>query len=92
MQQACNYIKKETLAQMFTCEFCEISKNAFSYKTPPVAASVGEETGRIICYYLPFTFFFFHCFQKVLLHEQHFSEGYNCSEVVARGRSLNRCS
>ena len=26
--------KKETLTQMFSCEFCEISKNAFSYGTP----------------------------------------------------------
>ena len=25
--QFCNFIKKETLAQMFSCEFCEISKN-----------------------------------------------------------------
>ena len=25
--QACNFIKKKTLAQMFSCEFCEISKN-----------------------------------------------------------------
>ena len=34
-----NFIKKETLAQVFYCEFCEISKNTFSYGTPPVAAS-----------------------------------------------------
>ena len=27
--QACNFIKKETLAQVFSCEFCEISKNNF---------------------------------------------------------------
>ena len=27
--QACNVIKKETLAQVFSCEFCEISKNQF---------------------------------------------------------------
>ena len=27
--QACNFIKKETLAQVFSCEFCEISKKAF---------------------------------------------------------------
>ena len=33
-------IKKETLAQVFSCEFCEISKNTFSYRTPLVAASV----------------------------------------------------
>ena len=25
----CKFIKKETLAQMFSCEFCEISKNTF---------------------------------------------------------------
>ena len=25
---------------MFSCEFCEISKNIFSYRTPLVAASV----------------------------------------------------
>ena len=24
-----NFIKKETLAQLFSCEFCEISKNTF---------------------------------------------------------------
>ena len=35
-----NFIKKETLAQVFSCEFCQISKNTFSYRTPPVAASV----------------------------------------------------
>ena len=27
--EACNSIKKETLAQVFSCEFCEISKNTF---------------------------------------------------------------
>ena len=37
---ACNFIKKEALAQVFSCEFCKISKNTFSYRTPPVAASV----------------------------------------------------
>ena len=38
--EAWNFIKKETLAQVFTCEFSEISKNTFFYRTPPVAASV----------------------------------------------------
>ena len=37
---ACNFIKKETLAQVFSCEFCEISKNTFFRRTPLVAASV----------------------------------------------------
>ena len=36
---ACNFIKKEALAQVFSCEFCEISKDAFFYRTPLVAAS-----------------------------------------------------
>ena len=27
--EACNFIKKETLAQVFSCEFYEISKNTF---------------------------------------------------------------
>ena len=34
-----SFIKKETLAQVFSCEFCEIFKNTFFYLTPPVAAS-----------------------------------------------------
>ena len=29
MPETCNFIKKETLAQVFSCEFCEISKNTF---------------------------------------------------------------
>ena len=32
--------KKETLAQVFSCEFCEISKNISFYRTPLVAASI----------------------------------------------------
>ena len=36
---ACNFIKKETLTQVFLCELCDIFKNAFSYGTLPVAAS-----------------------------------------------------
>ena len=37
--EACNFVKKETLAQVFSCEFCEISGNTFSYRIPPMAAS-----------------------------------------------------
>ena len=36
----CNFIKKESLAQVFSCEFCEISKNTFLQRTPLVAASI----------------------------------------------------
>ena len=37
--EACNSIKKQTLEQVFSCEFCEIYKNTFYYRTPLVAAS-----------------------------------------------------
>ena len=37
--EACNFIKKATLGQVFSLEFCEIFKNTFSYRTPQVAAS-----------------------------------------------------
>ena len=32
--------QEETLAQMFSCEFCEILKNTLLYRTPSAAASV----------------------------------------------------
>ena len=35
-----NFIKKEALAQMFSCKICEVSKNTFYCRTPLVAASV----------------------------------------------------
>ena len=38
-KRAFNFIKKESLAQVLPCEFGEISKNVFCYRTPPVAAS-----------------------------------------------------
>ena len=40
--QTYNFIKRQTLAQMFSCKFFEISKNTFSYKAPPVNASVNS--------------------------------------------------
>ena len=38
--QTCNFITKETLAQVFSSEFCEISKNTISNWPFTVAASV----------------------------------------------------
>ena len=43
LPQACIFIIKETLAQVVSCEFCEISKNTFSYGTTLVATSVSTE-------------------------------------------------
>ena len=36
---SCSITKKETLTQVFSCEFCEIFKSTYFYETPPVAAS-----------------------------------------------------
>ena len=38
------FIKIEAPAQVFSCEFCEISKNTLSYRTLPVAASIYDHT------------------------------------------------
>ena len=37
--EACNFINKKTLAEVFSCEFCKISTNILSNKTPLMAAS-----------------------------------------------------
>ena len=42
---ACNFMKREILAQVFSCECCKISKKNFSCRTPPVAASLNP----VIC-------------------------------------------
>ena len=36
---SCNFIKKETLAQGFSCEFCKIFKNTFFYRATLVVVS-----------------------------------------------------
>ena len=41
--EACNFIKKETLAQVFSCEFCEISKNTFFTEHLWTTASAGQK-------------------------------------------------
>ena len=40
--EAFNFIKKETLVQLLSCEFCEISKNTFFQRTHPVAATANS--------------------------------------------------
>ena len=48
--RTCDFIKKETLAQVSSCEFCEISKNTFFYRTPRVVASVQfSEEEKMFC-------------------------------------------
>ena len=38
LPEACNFIKKEALAQLLSCEFCEISKNTFFHSTSGAAS------------------------------------------------------
>ena len=47
--KACNFIKKESLVQVFFCEFCKIS-NTFFYRTLPVAASDIFFSTLILCF------------------------------------------
>ena len=42
--QACNFIKKVILSQVFSCEFCQIFKNTYFYRSNLGAASVGVQT------------------------------------------------
>ena len=46
--QACSFIKKETLAQVFSCEFCEISKNTFLTEHLRANASVKVGTEAVV--------------------------------------------
>ena len=48
LETDCNFIKKETLAQVFSCEVCEIFKNAFFYRTPSVAACEGSHVLNLL--------------------------------------------
>ena len=41
--KVCKFIKKETLAQVCSCEFCGIFKNIYFYRTTPVAASTNSK-------------------------------------------------
>ena len=42
--EACNFIKKEAVAQMFSCEFCKIFKNSFFTEQLWAAAFISLQT------------------------------------------------
>ena len=56
LPEACNFIKKEALAQVSSCEFCENFKNTFFYRTSPVACS---RVFSVTLHFFPFEFVFF---------------------------------
>ena len=49
---ACNFNQKESLVQVFFCEFCEISRNTFSYRTTLVADKFSD-IHKKICLEVP---------------------------------------
>ena len=49
--------EKRNSDAVFSCEFWEISKNTFSYRTPPVAASVKNVIGLTMFYLSPVFFY-----------------------------------
>ena len=52
----CNFIKKETLAQVFSCEFCENIKNTFFTEQFRVTTSDIEVQVIVIYNYRKYTF------------------------------------
>ena len=46
--EACNFFKKETLAQVFPVTFFEFFKDTIFYRAPPVAASENGENITLI--------------------------------------------
>ena len=45
-EKFCNFIEKKSQAQAFSCEFSEISKNTFFYRTLRVATSGELQTSK----------------------------------------------
>ena len=64
-KESCNFIKKEFLAQVFSCEFCKISKNTFFHRTSLVNAFILH----LYCFYFNIaafiTQFFFSTIMKI---------------------------
>ena len=41
-------IKGEALAQVYSCKFCEIFKNSFFHRTPPVSDSFSKSSQKTV--------------------------------------------
>ena len=44
---SCNFIKKESLEQVFSCDFCKNFESTFFYRAPPVAASEQDPYDKV---------------------------------------------
>ena len=70
-QEGCNFIKKETLPYVFSCEFCEISKNALF---------IEHHLDDCFWFYLWRVFYIFH-YQKSRLVENRLKQTFHISNV-----------
>ena len=62
-----SYFKKETLAHVFSCEFCEFSKNTFLHRSSLVAASVFVSTLTLFATNTLLVLYFPQCVKNVLI-------------------------
>ena len=54
-------LSKRDSTQVFPCEVCEIFKNTFFYRTPPVTVSEIKEVFNFQCFFVMISFFFETC-------------------------------
>ena len=97
---ACNVIKKETPAQVFSCEFCKNFENSFFYRAPLIAARFCPKfcmKGTLFYSYFGDTYFtpeavFRRCFvKKVFFEILQNSQENTCARVSFLKRLWHRC-
>ena len=82
--QACNFFKKETLRQLFSSEFCEISKSTFFTEHIWATASKKELILHIIiCHYLYFFKNFLHAMSLSWVIYQNFLHNFSKNVFLA---------
>ena len=83
--EACNFIKKDTLAQVFSCEFCDISKNTFFTEHIWATASAQIDPDKIVNY------FSVKSLKTVDRHQTHWFTLVSFLCNFGSGRSKQRC-
>ena len=92
---SCNFIKKETLTQVFSCEFCEISKNTFSTQHLWTTASILTWNLKSQESYLNShgdTYFFRNVFKQTSVLSRYHNYKNNMSSTLPGFSFLTSCS
>ena len=80
---ACNFIKKEALEQVFSCECCEISKNIFFTEHLRATASVSSES--CLLFWMPNTA----CsYKKMCIYKYRLSSQKNVLQIKLPNKNL----